>query len=173
MSQKRKQLLTTAEHLFYENGFHHVGLKRIVSDSGVALMTLYNHFPSKEDLILEVLKSRETRYLSLLENHSEKSKHEKAKKIVAAHVKWLSKHGNGCMFLRAKEEFAHVNEAIIRQVEAHKNQMIESFQLSGFTRGEALQLALLLEGATALAEVKKLSEVECELKKLIEQLYHE
>ncbi len=72
MSEKRKQLLTTAEHLFYENGFHHVGLKRIVSDSGVALMTLYNHFPSKEDLILEVLKSRETRYLSLLENHSEK-----------------------------------------------------------------------------------------------------
>lgn len=146
MSQKRKQLLTTAEHLFYENGFHHVGLKRIVSDSGVALMTLYNHFPSKEDLILEVLKSRETRYLSLLENHSEKSKHEKAKKIVAAHVKWLSKHGNGCMFLRAKEEFAHVNEAIIRQVEAHKNQMIESFQLSGFTRGEHFSLPCSWKG---------------------------
>ena len=37
MSKKRQDLINHAERLFYENGFHSVGLKRVISEANVAL----------------------------------------------------------------------------------------------------------------------------------------
>lgn len=56
MSSKKEDLLNKAEILFYEHSFHSIGLKRVINEANVAVMTLYNHFASKEDLIMEVLK---------------------------------------------------------------------------------------------------------------------
>ena len=170
MSEKKKQILTIAEKLFYENGFHHVGLKRIVSDSGVALMTLYNHFSSKEELIQEVLSIREERYLSLLSNCGQGSTHQKAKSIAKIHAEWLSSQRNGCMLLRAKEEYANVNQAIVDQVVEHKKNLIELFVTLGFNQRQSNQLTLVLEGSTSLAEVLDPKDVTSELTHLIDQV---
>ena len=50
MSSKKEMLLNVAENLFYQHGFHSIGLKRIITDADIAIMTLYNHFDSKDDL---------------------------------------------------------------------------------------------------------------------------
>ena len=47
----RERVLATASELFYRRGFSAVGVDEIVSQSGVAKMTLYRHFPSKDELI--------------------------------------------------------------------------------------------------------------------------
>jgi AcrR family transcriptional regulator len=39
-----------------------VGVDRIVAESGVAKMSLYRHFPSKDDLVLTFLQERERRW---------------------------------------------------------------------------------------------------------------
>jgi AcrR family transcriptional regulator len=44
--------------LFYRDGYHATGIDRILADAGVAKMTLYKHFRSKEELILAVLEKR-------------------------------------------------------------------------------------------------------------------
>ena len=54
-SSKREQLLNTALQLFYREGYHSTGIDRILAESGVAKMTLYKHFKSKDELILAVL----------------------------------------------------------------------------------------------------------------------
>ncbi len=48
----RDRLLKTAGHLFYEHGFRAVGIDRIIAEAGVAKQSFYNHFPSKDDLIV-------------------------------------------------------------------------------------------------------------------------
>jgi hypothetical protein len=48
----RERILETAADLFYEHGFHAVGVDLIIERAGVAKTTLYRHFPSKDDLIV-------------------------------------------------------------------------------------------------------------------------
>ncbi len=53
-SSRRDQLLETAAELFYRNGCHTTGIDRLLAEAGVAKMTLYKHFKSKENLVLAV-----------------------------------------------------------------------------------------------------------------------
>jgi AcrR family transcriptional regulator len=54
-----ERLLDTAYTLFANRGIRGVGIDEIVARAGVAKATLYRHFPSKDDLVLEVLARRE------------------------------------------------------------------------------------------------------------------
>jgi AcrR family transcriptional regulator len=58
----RERILDTAYELFSQHGIRAVGIDRIVAESGVAKMTLYRHFASKEDLVLAFLALREQRW---------------------------------------------------------------------------------------------------------------
>ena len=51
-------ILEVASDLFYEHGINNVGISRIISDAGVAKMTLYSHFDSKEALLVDYLENR-------------------------------------------------------------------------------------------------------------------
>jgi AcrR family transcriptional regulator len=55
----RERVLATAYDLFSRYGTRAVGVDRIISESGVAKMTLYRNFASKDDLILAFLDRRE------------------------------------------------------------------------------------------------------------------
>ena len=54
----RERVLATAYELFSRNGTRAVGVDRIIAESGVAKMTLYRNFASKDDLILAFLERR-------------------------------------------------------------------------------------------------------------------
>lgn len=51
----RQKILEAAARLFFRDGFRAVGVDTIVAESGVGKMTLYRHFPSKDDLIVAYL----------------------------------------------------------------------------------------------------------------------
>jgi len=57
-SEARERILATADRLFYDEGIHAVGIQRIVAESAVTRVTLYRHFPSKDDLISAYLERR-------------------------------------------------------------------------------------------------------------------
>lgn len=52
-------MLDAAYRLFCQHGIKAVGVDTIIAKSGVAKMTVYRHFASKDELVLEVLKRRE------------------------------------------------------------------------------------------------------------------
>jgi AcrR family transcriptional regulator len=58
----RERILETAYELFSRHGTHAVGVDAIVSGSGVAKMSLYRNFGSKDELILAFLRVREERW---------------------------------------------------------------------------------------------------------------
>ncbi len=51
-STRREQLLDTAVRLFYRQGCHATGIDTLLAEAGVAKMTLYKHFKSKEELVV-------------------------------------------------------------------------------------------------------------------------
>lgn len=170
MSSKREDLLVTAERLFYTHGFHAIGLKAIVQEAGVALMTLYNHFASKEELILEILNRREQAYFDVLQKVIAEETGTVQEKLASAHLAWLKDTAsNGCMFLRAKEEFSSDSDhPIVTSVNSHKENTIRFIQAYGLDRSEALKLSLLFEGTTSLAETTDIKEVEDVLKSFVD-----
>jgi AcrR family transcriptional regulator len=59
VSPARRRLLDTATRLFYTEGIHAVGIDRIIAEAGVAKATFYNHFPSKDDLVLAYIEEQD------------------------------------------------------------------------------------------------------------------
>ena len=61
----RERILRTATRLFYEHGIHRVGIDLVIAESGVAKMSLYRQFGSKEELQLATIRvAAETHLLS-------------------------------------------------------------------------------------------------------------
>src|SRR6266540_7155632 len=58
----RERILEAAYELFSRNGIRAVGIDAIIERSGVARMTLYRHFGSKDALVLAFLERREERW---------------------------------------------------------------------------------------------------------------
>lgn len=55
-------MLEAAYSLFSRHGIRAVGVDTIIDRAGVAKMTFYRHFPSKDDLVLAFLRLREERW---------------------------------------------------------------------------------------------------------------
>lgn len=58
-SAPRRRLLDTATRLFYSEGIRAVGIDRIIGEAGVAKATFYNHFPTKDDLVLAYVEEQD------------------------------------------------------------------------------------------------------------------
>ncbi|WP_345028698.1 helix-turn-helix domain-containing protein [Kutzneria kofuensis] len=52
---RRKQVLAAAARLFWQHGFHRVGMSDIAAEVGIGASALYRHFRGKEDLLAAVI----------------------------------------------------------------------------------------------------------------------
>jgi AcrR family transcriptional regulator len=163
-SAARQRVLETADRLFYRDGIRAVGIDRIVAEAGVAKMSLYNHFPSKDDLILAVLKYREETVLaffrSAMERHGRRAKNP-LRAFFAALKDWFELSGfRGCPFQNAAVELADPAHPAAAFVRGHKQRFGE------FLRGlveesvgragakVAPAVAILVEGAIVTAVIR-------------------
>ena len=60
----RERILVTAHDLFYRDGIRATGVDRIIAESGVAKLTFYRHFASKDDLVRAFLDFRHERWMA-------------------------------------------------------------------------------------------------------------
>jgi AcrR family transcriptional regulator len=54
----RAQILKVADRLFYEQGIRAIGVNAIAAEAGISKKTLYQHFSSKDDLVVAYLRGR-------------------------------------------------------------------------------------------------------------------
>lgn len=162
-SSKRDRLVETALRLFEAEGFRAVGIDRILAEAGVAKMTLYHHFRTKDELILAAVRRRDERFRNWLVREVEKRGGTARERLVAVFDvlgEWYArKDFSGCPFLRVVGEFedpAHPVHAAVREY----NAMMRSYVLglareAGFAdaEGVAEQMLVLTTGATARAKM--------------------
>lgn len=163
-SEARQRLLETADRLFYQEGVRAVGIDRIIAEAGVAKMSLYKHFPSKDDLILAVLEYRETGVLeffrSAMERHSKKVKNPLRAFFAALKDHFNSPGFRGCPFQNAAVELADPTHPGAEFVRGHKQRFSEFLRglVEGTVGKAAAKLApavcILVEGAIITAVIQ-------------------
>ncbi|MDX2185938.1 MAG: TetR/AcrR family transcriptional regulator [Opitutaceae bacterium] len=158
---KREKLLATAWKLFYRDGFRAVGIDTLLDEADVAKMTLYNHFASKEALIVAVLEKRSEELLQSLSDVIRKPSRATNGPILAAFA-WLkewfkSNDFKGCVFIRALSEYPDVDhpvhQAAARHKAAFRNLFVEAATASGLHDPQTIGsgLSLLVDGAIVAA----------------------
>ena len=154
---KRDLLLDTAAELFYRGGYHAVGIDTILAEAGLAKMTLYHHFSSKEELIVAVIERRGRIIGEAIAAAIEAAGPSPRKQLLALfdwHERWFnSKDFNGCAFIRAVGEYPDVespiHQAVIKGKQAARDRLEALLIKMEANDPErlAIQLHLLLEGA--------------------------
>lgn len=61
--QRKEQILMTAVRLFNDKGYANVSLREIAKEAGTTIGNLTYHFPKKEDLILNLLDTLQTKFI--------------------------------------------------------------------------------------------------------------
>ena len=165
MSSKREQLIESALELFSKNGFHATGIDAILAHSGVAKKTLYNHFHTKDELILAVLRQHDGAFRNFFMKSVESiavTPEERMLAVFDVAESWFSQNNfYGCMFINAIGEYSEEGTAI-REVCKEFKRLMHSYikglaEQGGFKYPDELasELALLLEGSIVTAQVSE------------------
>lgn len=180
MSAPRKEhLLNVAEELFYKFGFNATGVDRIQAESGVAKTTLYKHFPSKEDLIYEVLKradERERAEINATISASQLAGHQLMQVLLKRLVLLCEMDNfNGCMFANAAAEFMNANSRLKHVFDDHLNWLRQRFEEilaeSGADETGALLLLVIYEGVLAVGRSVEGSQLLASLDPLLTPIF--
>jgi AcrR family transcriptional regulator len=151
----QERILETADRLFYREGIRVVGVDTVAAEIGISKRTLYNYFPSKDDLIVA--------YLSRRLRPIEESSLPPAEQILDDFDRLeraMRRDGyRGCPFMNAVAELADPTHAAHQIAVAHKEKRRTLFrklliQLEVTNPDSlAIQLMILGEGAVAQALV--------------------
>jgi len=122
----RERILETAYELFSRHGTRAVGVDRIIAECGIAKMTLYRNFPSKDDLILAFLDRREQLWTrAWLQAEAERRGATPAQRLLAifdTFEGWFAREDfEGCSFINVMLEVGDfedpVRQASVRYLE--------------------------------------------------------
>lgn len=160
-SARRDHLVDVALELFCREGFH-IGIDRILAEAGVAKMTLYKHFRSKDDLILEALRRRDEQarvaFVRGVEERAE-SPEGQLTAMFDAIGKWCP-DSRCCPFVGAVAEFQDQGHPVHAAAAENKRFMVTYVrglaEQAGVAEPAELaeQLVVLLEGAQLLMYVR-------------------
>src|ERR1700754_2911143 len=126
----RESIMTTAARLFYQNGYSNTGINQIIEEAGIAKSSLYQHFRSKEDLLIAYLEETGFETLNLLKEVSDGYETPKDKILaIFDHLKLLVLNNDfhGCHFLNIVYEMPQDAVRIREQVKKQKQGVREIF----------------------------------------------
>jgi AcrR family transcriptional regulator len=117
----RRRLVDTATRLFYAEGVRAVGIDRIIAEAGIAKATFYNHFPSKDDLVLAYIEEQDRIGRDAVAALPKQA----PRKMIAAIVGRISTAGvagdfRGCPFLNAAAEYPDPKSPVRRAIDARR-----------------------------------------------------
>lgn len=157
----RERILMTAHALFYRDGIRATGVDRLIAESGVAKLTFYRHFASKDDLIRAFLDYRHARWMAwfvdALGRHGAHGGRGTGA-LVDALTEWFRDPGfRGCAFINSVVEVGASVQGAVDIARRHKQEMeqvIAELLPPGADRSErARDVAVLVDGAVVRAQM--------------------
>lgn len=124
---RRADVLRAASTRFFRDGVAATGVDTVIADAGVAKMTLYGNFRSKEQLVVAYLEERDRRFFTRLDDELARRVSPLARALAPAELYrgYLGEEGfHGCAFVNAGAELpaGHPGRAVIT---AHKRRVLE------------------------------------------------
>ena len=160
---RRDDLVDAALALFRREGFHATGIDRVLAEAGVAKMTLYHHFRSKEELILAALRRQDEVFRNGLQRRIAAAGPDPRARLLAlfdALREVAAEPGfSGCPFINASAEYADPEPAVQALAREHKrllyNQVRELAREVAADDPERLahEVCLLMDGVIVAAQV--------------------
>lgn len=153
----RDRILAAANDLFYREGIRAIGIDTLIERAGVAKMSLYRAFPSKDDLIAAFLEMRDKMYWdwwdSVVARHPDDPLRQLRALFETVAKRTSGPQYRGCPFVNMSVEFpdhAHPGRQVVtRHMEELRRRLISLVEGIGLAQPKPLadQLMLLLEGA--------------------------
>ncbi len=162
-SKKRDQLVEKALELFLLQGFHATGIQQILDEAGIAKMTLYKHFESKEQLVLAAIGVYGERMRNGLMSGVDELAEEAGEKLLAVFdvvdERIQDERFMGCLLINAAAEYGKHDDGV-HVVASHHKKLVKAYlrglaSMAGARGPAALadRLFMLLDGAVVNAQV--------------------
>src|SRR6478609_5868290 len=123
-SEARERIIATADRLFYDEGVHAVGIQRIVAEAAVTRVTLYRHFPSKDDLVSAYLGRRaqhdHDQIDGIIDAHPDDPRRALTELATALTRDDFGSVQRGCPFINASAEFVGSHPARVHAYEIRR-----------------------------------------------------
>ncbi|MBL8845897.1 MAG: TetR/AcrR family transcriptional regulator [Hyphomicrobium zavarzinii] len=152
----RERIMAVARDLFYRHGVHTVGVELIAEAAQTNKMTLYRHFKSKDDLVVEYARQLAAEGDAVWTKLAEAFPDNPEKRLCAwvDHVEEIltNRFERGCALANAAVELqaAHPARAVIEDYKQRKrDHLVRLFQDANYRDPEELadEVFLLFEGA--------------------------
>lgn len=155
----RERILKTAARLFFSQGYNSTGINQIIAEAGVAKASLYQHYPSKDDLLLAYLQVASAEWFDSLDYQLKELEFPKDRMLAAFDLLLVympSVCFKGCHFQNIISEIPAKNDRAMQQIEQHKQRMKQFFADESSKMGKSElgeELALLFEGAIISSQI--------------------
>ncbi|MGB3641471.1 MAG: TetR/AcrR family transcriptional regulator [Rivularia sp. (in: cyanobacteria)] len=165
--QLREKILISAADLFYYKGFERFSINEVIANADVARRTFYRYFPSKDRLILEVMRFQAKRWLEWMEetlNQRASSPREKILTSFDVLREWFdSPDFHGCPFIKGALEIADVshpvNQVVVMARQSVRTYIFKLALEADIPKPEVFsqQYLLLLGGSILMASIEDTS----------------
>lgn len=124
----RERLIASATELFARSGVHSVGVNQILKHADVAKSTLYQQFPSKDDLVVEVLRRHDATWCARLRTTVENADGADAALLAIfdlLDIDFANVGYRGSEFLNVAAEYPDVDHPVRAAIRAHKTHLLD------------------------------------------------
>lgn len=162
----REKLIAAGLDLFYQHGFHALGLDRILEAVGTTKTTFYKYFESKEALALACIERRDEgwrkRLPQFLRERGGEDPINQLRAVWSVWRDWFDNiHFNGCLFIHACSEFPDPNDpchqAAWANVDALRDIVRDLAEQAGLSDPDsfAQEYGLLMQGAIIMEVIDR------------------
>ncbi len=123
---RRLDMVAAAVACFIDNGYHQTGVRDIAARAGVSLGNLYNHFKSKEEILLEITRIEAAELSEFVKILSGKGKPDKVlQKFIREYLAYCAQPENGLLALEILS-VALRNPIIFAEFEANRSELLQA-----------------------------------------------
>ncbi|NUW31191.1 TetR/AcrR family transcriptional regulator [Nonomuraea sp. SMC257] len=158
----RERVVSTADRLFYAHGVQAVGMDTVRTEAGVSLKRIYALFPSKDDLVLAVLRRRTHQWDTGVTGAVSRAgtPRDQVLAVFDFLAEWFLEDAfRGCAFINVFGELGgdsdRIAAAVREQKASFQRRVTELVHEAGCPGHLAPQLVLLAEGAQTTAAISR------------------
>jgi len=119
--RRRKEIFDTSVHLFLSKGFSETSMREIAEAAGIGKSTLYDYFPSKDDILLSFIEDELQRLTQGLEEIANRKigALEKLRQMMFAYMDYLAK--NEDFYLKLSLEVQRMAQQSIERIQRKRH----------------------------------------------------